>query len=318
MKIVILDGYTLNPGDLSWAGFENLGELCCYDHTPENEIVSRIGGAQCVITNKTPITRATLESCPDIQYIGVLATGYNVVDTLAAKERGIPVTNIPIYGTAAVSQFAFALLLELCHHVAHHAQTVEQGRWAGSRDFCYWDYPLIELSGKTIGIIGFGRIGRATAKIAQGFGMQVLAYDEYIDKTLENESLRYVSLEEILRCSDVVSLHCPLMDSTKGMINKDTIAKMKDGALLINTSRGPLIVEEDLKEALESGKIAGAAVDVLEKEPPRDGSVLIGAKNCIVTPHIAWAPREARTRLMAVAVENLAAFLQNKPQNVVN
>lgn len=318
MKIVILDGYTLNPGDLSWEGFENLGEVICYDRTDEADIIKRIGDADCVITNKTPITRQTLKACPGIGYIGVLATGYNVVDIEAAKEKKIPVTNVPIYGTAAVSQFVFALLLELCHHVAHHAQTVEEGHWAQSADFCYWNYPLVELDGKTIGIIGFGRIGRATAKIAQGFGMKVLAFDSYVDKAQENENLCYVELEELLRRSDVISLHCPLLESTKGIINKESIAIMKDGVLLINTSRGPLIVEDDLKDALESGKVAGAAVDVLMQEPPVNGSVLIGAKNCIVTPHIAWAPKEARRRLMDVAVENLEAFKGHSLINVVN
>lgn len=318
MKIVVLDGYTLNPGDLSWEGFEKLGDFTCYDFTSNEEILSRIGDAEIVLTNKTPITKQTLDACPNIRYIGVLATGYNVVDTAAAKEKQIPVCNIPVYGTTAVSQFVFALLLELCHHVAYHSQTVCAGRWNKSRDFCYWDYPLVELSGKVMGIIGFGRIGQATAKIAQAFGMSVLAYDAHQNTSLESDTLHYAELDELLQKSDVISLHCPLFDSTAGMINKNSIAKMKNGVMLINTSRGPLIVEADLKAALESGKVAGAAIDVLAQEPPVQGSVLIGAPNCIVTPHIAWAPVEARKRLMDVAVDNVAAFQQGKPQNVVN
>lgn len=318
MKIVVLDGYTLNPGDLDWSGFEALGEFTCYDRTEANQIVERIGDAQCVITNKTPLTKETFDTCPQIKYVGVLATGYNVVDTKAAKSRNIPVTNIPIYGTTAVSQFAFALLLELCHHVAYHAQTVADGRWSKSKDFCYWDYPLVELYGKTFGVVGFGRIGQAAAKLALAFGMNVLAYDVHPNRSLESETLQYVELEELFGRSDVISLHCPLFEATKGIINKQNIQKMKDGVMIINTSRGPLIVEEDLKAALEEGKVAGAAIDVLEQEPPIQGSPLIGAKNCIVTPHIAWAPREARQRLMNVAVDNLAGFLNGQMKNVIN
>lgn len=318
MKIVVLDGYTLNPGDLSWNGFEKLGDFICYDRTAADETISRIGDAECIITNKTKVGKDVLDACPNIRYIGVLATGYNVVDVDTAKERGIPVCTVPIYGTAAVAQFVFALLLELCHHVAHHADTVREGRWSKSQDFCYWDYPLIELEGKTMGILGFGRIGQATAKIAQAFGMNVLAYDAYPNKAWETETRHYVELDELLSKSDVISLHCPLLPSTEGIVNEKNIAKMKDGVLLINTSRGPLIVEEDLVMALESGKVAGAALDVLAEEPPVKGSALIGAKNCIVTPHIAWAPKEARQRLMDVAVENLAAFQHGKAQNVVN
>ena len=318
MKIVVLDGYTLNPGDLDWSGFEALGEFKCYDRTEADQIVERIGDAQCVITNKTPLTKETFDMCPQIKYVGVLATGYNVVDTKAAKSRNIPVTNIPIYGTTAVSQFAFALLLELCHHVAYHAQTVADGRWSKSKDFCYWDYPLVELYGKTFGVVGFGRIGQAAAKLAQAFGMNVLAYDVHPNRSLESETLQYVELEELFERSDVISLHCPLFEATKEIINKQNIQKMKDGVMIINTSRGPLIVEEDLKAALEEGKVAGAAIDVLEQEPPIQGSPLIGAKNCIVTPHIAWAPREARQRLMDVAVDNLAGFFKGQRKNVIN
>lgn len=318
MNIVVLDGYTLNPGDISWSDFEKTGDFTCYERTAEADIIKRIGQAEAVITNKTPIDAKTLDACPNIKYIGVVATGYNIVDTQTAKKKGILVTNVPEYGTSAVSQFVFALLLELCHHVGDHEKSVRDGVWKNSRDFCYWHTPLVELQGKIMGIIGFGRIGRATAAIAHGFGMKVLVYNPFIDKSLESEDLRYVSLEELLQVSDVISLHCPLLEDTMGMINKDTIAKMKDGAMLINTSRGPLIVEEDLKDALESGKLAGAALDVLTREPPEHGNVLIGTTNCIITPHIAWAPKEARERLMKVAVENLESFIAGNAQNVVN
>ncbi|MDL2273121.1 D-2-hydroxyacid dehydrogenase [Oscillospiraceae bacterium OttesenSCG-928-G22] len=318
MKIVILDGYTLNPGDLDWKGLEALGDVTIYDRTPASETVSRIGDAEIVFTNKTLVTEEVFAACPNIRFVGVLATGFNIVDTEAAKKRGIPVSNVPTYGTAAVSQFVFALLLEICHHVGHHSQTVVDGRWGAQDDYCYWDYPLIELSGLTMGIIGLGRIGKATAKIANAFGMKVLANDAYRDASIESDDLRYVELDELLRNSDVISLHCPLLPDTEGMINRESIAKMKDGVLLINTSRGPLIVEDALVEALNTGKVAGAAVDVLHTEPPKKGSVLIGAKNCIVTPHIAWAPLASRRRLMNVAVDNLTQFLAGNPINVVN
>ena len=318
MKIVILDGYTENPGDLSWDGFQALGEVTVYDRTPADQIVSRIGDAEVVIINKTPITEQVLEACPSIKYIGVLATGYNVVDIEAAKKRGIPVSNIPTYGTTAVAQFVFALLLEACHHVWQHNESVKAGKWANQSDFCYWDFPLIELAGKTMGVIGFGRIGQNTAKIAQAFGMKVLAYDEKQNKSLENESLHYASLNEVLENSDVVSLHCPLFPSTKGIINRETIAKMKDGAILINTSRGMLVVEEDLAEALKSGKIYAACADVVSTEPIRPENPLLCCENAILTPHIAWAPKESRARLMNIAVENLKAFLAGSPINVVN
>jgi glycerate dehydrogenase len=317
-KIVVLDGFTLNPGDLTWAGFEKLGEVVVYDRTSNAEIVQRIGDASVVITNKTPIDAKVIESCPSIRYIGVLATGYNVVDVKSATQKNIVVTNIPTYGTTAVAQFAFALLLELCHHVGSHANAVKEGRWATCSDFCFWDYPLIELAGKTMGIIGMGRIGYATAVIAQAFGMKVLAYDAYKNSSWESDTLRYAEFEDLLAESDVISLHCPLTEETKGIVNSTSIAKMKDGVLLINTSRGPLIVEADLAQALVSGKVAGAAMDVLATEPPSNENVLIGAPNCLVTPHIAWAPKESRKRLMDIAVENLAAFLGEGPHmNVV-
>ena len=318
MKIVVLDGYTENPGDLSWEGFWQFGEVTVYDRTEEEEIINRIGDAQAVITNKTPITRETLNACPDIQYIGVLATGYNVVDTDAAKERGIPVCNIPTYGTAAVGQFAIALLLEICHHIGHHDKAVHDGRWQNCPDWCFWDYPLIELTGKTMGIIGFGRIGQATGAIAKALGMKVLAYDEYPKKELETENCKMASLDELLAQSDVISLHCPLFPSTQGIINKETISKMKDGVKIINTSRGPLIVEEDLREALECGKVSGAAADVVSTEPIRADNPLLGAKNMIITPHIAWAPKESRQRLMDIAVDNLRHYINKDAVNVVN
>ncbi|MDO4864916.1 MAG: D-2-hydroxyacid dehydrogenase [Clostridia bacterium] len=316
MKIVILDGYTENPGDLSWEGFEALGALTVYDRTPEAEIVSRIGDAEIAITNKTPITAATIASCPCLRYIGVLATGYNVVDVKAARAAGVVVTNIPTYGTQAVAQFAIGLLLEICHHIGHHDQAVHAGRWANNADWCFWDYPLIELAGKTMGIIGFGKIGRAVGRIARALGMRVLAYD-----SLECEEGReigeYVSLDELLAQSDVISLHCPLFPETRGLIRSETIAKMKDGVILINNSRGPLIVEADVAEALERGKIYYAGVDVVETEPIRENNPLLGARNCLITPHISWAPRESRQRLMDIAVDNLRAFLEGRPVNTV-
>lgn len=318
MKIVILDGYTENPGDLSWSGMEQFGEVTVYDRTPQELIIKRIGDAEAVYTNKTPLTQSTLEACPSIKYIGVLATGYNVVDIEAAKERGIPVSNIPSYGTEAVAQFTIALLLELCHHIGDHSRSVMAGDWTRSEDFCYWNYPLTELAGKTMGIIGFGRIGQAVAKIAQALGMKILAYSRTREEGLETETCRYAELDELLANSDVISLHCPLHPDTQGMINKETIAKMKDHVMILNSSRGPLIVEEDLKEALNSGKVGGAAVDVVSAEPMKEDNPLLKARNCIITPHIAWAPKETRQRLMDIAVDNLRAYAEGCPQNVVN
>ena len=318
MKIVILDGYGENPGDLSWEGFEALGELVCYDRTPADAIALRIGDADVAIINKTPITRETMDVCPNLRYIGVLATGYNVVDTDAASEKGITVTNIPTYGTDSVAQFAFALLLEICHHVAHHSQAVHDGRWETNADWCFWDYPLIELAGKTMGIIGFGRIGRAVGRLANAFGMYVLAYDTYCDPTLESDRLRYTDLDTLFSSSDVIYLHCPLFPQTQGIINAANIAKMKDGVILLNNSRGPLVVEQDLADALNSGKIAYAGVDVVSTEPIRSDNPLLKAKNCLITPHISWAPKESRARLMDIAVDNLRKFIQGAPVNVVN
>lgn len=318
MKIVVLDGYTENPGDLSWGGFEALGEFTCYDRTPADQILSRIGDAEIIITNKTPITRATLEACPNMKYVGVLATGYNVVDVAAAKEHGVTVTNIPTYGTDSVAQFAFAMLLEICHHVQHHSDAVHEGRWEHNQDWCFWDYPLIELAGKTMGIIGYGRIGQSTGRLAQAFGMKVLANDTFQNPALENENCRYVERDELFRESDVIALHCPLFPDTEGIINRDTIAKMRDGVIILNNSRGPLIVEQDLADALNSGKVAAAAVDVVSTEPIRGSNPLLSAKNCLITPHISWAPKESRERLMNIAVDNLRAFLEGNPVNVVN
>lgn len=317
MKIVILDGYTENPGDLSWEELGKLGELTVYDRTPAEEIVNRIGDAEIVITNKTPISRATLEACPNIRYIAVLATGYNVVDIAAAKEKGIPVSNVPTYGTAAVGQFAIAMLLEICHHVAHHSDTVHAGKWNSCIDWCYWDYPLIELDGKTMGIIGFGRIGQATGRIAKALGMKILAYDKFQSES-GKAIAEYVDLDTLLTSSDVISLHCPLFPETEGIINKDTIAKMKDGVILLNNSRGPLIVEQDVADALNSGKIYAAGLDVVSTEPIKNDNPLLTAKNCIITPHISWAPKESRQRIMDCTVSNVAAFQAGNPVNVVN
>lgn len=318
MKIVVLDGYTLNPGDISWEGMEAFGDLTVYDRTKAEDVAERIGDAEVVYTNKTPITKETLDACPNVKFIGVLATGYNIVDTAAAKEKGIPVSNIPTYGTAAVSQFAIGLLLELCHHIGEHSDAVKAGEWTSNPDWCFWKYPLVELDGKTMGIIGFGRIGQDTGKIAQALGMKVLSYDSFPKKELESETCHYADLDTVLGESDVIALHCPLFPDTEGIINKDTIAKMKDGVMIINNSRGPLIVEQDLRDALDSGKVAGAAVDVVSTEPIQMDNPLIGAKNVIITPHISWAPKESRQRLMDIAVDNLKCYVDGKPQNVVN
>ena len=323
MKAVVLDGYTLNPGDLSWQALEELCDLTVYERTAttaaeETLIIERIGDAEAVYTNKTPLTAKILAAVPQVKFIGVLATGYNVVDTEAAKERGIIVTNIPAYGTAAVSQMAIALLLEMCHHVGAHSDSVLRGEWQSNPDWCYWKYPLVELAGKTMGIIGFGRIGQMTGRIAQALGMKVLAFDSYQDQSLESESLQYADLETLFAQSDVISLHCPLFESTQGIINKDSIAKMKDGVMIINNSRGPLVVEADLAEALNCGKVGAAALDVVSSEPIRSDNPLLKAKNCLITPHISWAPKEARQRLLDFAVENLRQFMAGKPVHVVN
>lgn len=319
MRIVVLDGYTENPGDLSWSGLQELGELTVYDRSPQELVASRVGDAQIIITNKTVISEAIMEQCTSIKYIGVLATGYNVIDITAAKNRGIVVTNIPSYGTEAVSQYAIALLLELCHHVGAHSDSVKRGEWSVCRDFCYWNYPLIELAGKTMGIIGYGKIGRGTARIAEALGMNILAFEPgKIAQEYLSDSIRQVSLEQLLQSSDVISLHCPLFPETRGIINQNTISQMKDGVMIINTSRGPLIAEKDLREALITGKVSGAAVDVVSDEPIALDNPLLDAPNIIITPHIAWAPKEARQRLMDIAVNNLRAYVQGSPTNIVS
>ena len=320
MKIVILDGYTENPGDLSWDELGKLGELTVYDRTSltdEDEAIARIGDAEVVFTNKTPITKKVIDACPNMKMISMLATGYNVVDYVYAKEKGIPVTNVPTYGTASVSQFSIALLLEICHHIGHHDASVHAGNWANCVDWCYWDYPLIELEGKTIGIIGFGRIGQAEGRIAKALGMNVVAYDLH-----PNDSGRaiaeYVDLDTLYARADVISLHCNLTPENTGMINKDSIAKMKDGVILINNARGQLIHEQDVADALNSGKMGAAGLDVVYTEPIRADNPLLKAKNCIITPHISWAPKESRQRIMDTAVENVKAYLAGAPINVVN
>lgn len=317
VKIVILDGYGANPGDLSWEPIARLGRLTVYDRTSPEEVISHIGDAEAIFVNKVRFDEEIFDACPKLAYVGVLATGYDVVDIRAATERGITVTNVPGYSTEAVAQHTFALLLELCSHVGRHSSSVTEGRWAAG-EWCYWEHPLIELSGKTMGIVGYGRIGRAVAKIAGAFGMKVLACKSRPAALPPEDGVRLVSRDELMVQSDVVSLHCPLHDGTNGMICRENIEKMKDGAILINTARGPLVIEEDLCEALHSGKISGAALDVLANEPPRQGSCLIGAPNCIITPHIAWAPRETRIRLLDIASGNLEAFIRGEPQNAVN
>lgn len=319
MKIVVLDGYTENPGDLSWEGLGQLGELTVYERTTggEDQIIQRIGDAQAVYTNKTPLSGRVFEACPGIRFVGVLATGYNVVDIEAARQRGIPVTNVPSYGTGAVGQFAIGLLLEICHHIGHHDTRVHQGAWETCPDWCFWDYPLIELEGKTMGIIGFGRIGQAAGRIAKGLGMKVIANDTY-----ENASGRdigtYVDRETLFHTSDVISLHCPLLPDTKNIINKDNIDKMKDGVIILNNSRGQLVAEQDLADALDCGKVYAAGLDVVSVEPIRADNPLLKAKNCIITPHISWASKESRERLMHIAAGNLSAFMDGRPVNVVN
>ncbi len=317
MKIVVLDGYTLNPGDLTWERIQKHGETVIYDHTPFDKTVERAGGAEIVFTNKTPLGEAELSRLEGLKYIGVLATGYNVVDIEAAKKRNIIVTNIPTYGTKSVAQMTFALILELTQHVQRHSDAVMNGEWTRCRDFCFWNYPLVELEGKTIGIIGFGRIGQAVADIAAAFGMKVLGVDKLQSDQSQRKDFQWAGLDQLLRESDIVSLHCPLFPETKGIINKESLSKMKESAFLINTSRGPLIVDEDLADALNNGIIAGAALDVLSVEPPKADNPLFRAKNCIITPHISWATKEARERLMNIAAGNLEAFLSGNPVNVV-
>lgn len=320
MKIVVLDGYAENPGDLSWDEIAALGTLTVYDRTSftdEAEIIERIGDAEVVVTNKTPVSRRVIDSCPSMKLIAVIATGYNVVDCGRAKEKGVLVANVPSYGTAAVGQFAVALLLEICCRVGHHDRTVHEGKWENCSDWCYWDYPIIELAGKTMGIIGFGRIGRQTGRIARAMGMDVVAYDG--SPTEEGREIaRYVQLDELLCRSDVIALHCPLLPDTKGIINRSSIAKMKDGVIIINNGRGPLVNERDLADALNCGKVYAAGVDVVSSEPIRSDNPLLTAKNCIITPHISWAAKESRQRIMDCTAENIRAYIEGRPINIVN
>jgi len=319
LRIVVLDGYTLNPGDLSWEPLKQLGETAIYDRTPEDKILERAKDAEIVITNKTPLFRETIDQLPNMKYIGVLATGYNVVDVEYAAMKGIPVTNVPTYGTNSVAQMVFALLLELCNRVKEHSDAVKDGEWSRNTDFCFWKYPLVELAGKTMGIIGFGRIGRQTARIADAMSMNIIAFDKFRGEDPVLTNFRWAdTIEELLAESDVVSLHCPLLPDTKGIINKNTLKMMKKTAFLINTSRGPLVVDEDLAETLNNGCIAGAALDVLSVEPPPPDNPLLKAANIIITPHISWATKEARSRLMDIAVENVRAFINGELINVVN
>lgn len=316
MRIVVLDGFTLNPGDLSWDDLRALGPCEVYDRTPPDALAERTAEREILLTNKTVLDRRTIESLAQLKYIGVLATGTNIVDLKAATERNVPVTNVPAYGTNSVAQTTMALLLELAMGVGHHSQTVHQGRWSGNPDFCYWDQPLLELNGLTMGLIGLGRIGLAVAQMADAFGMAVLAYSPK-PKAMP-PFVRGVILESVFRESDVVSLHCPLTPETQGLVNPQRLSWMKPTAFLLNTSRGPLVDELALAEALNSGRIAGAGLDVLSVEPPPADNPLLRARNCIITPHYAWASHAARQRLMTVAVENVRAFLNGQPQNVVN
>ena len=318
MKLVVLDGYTLNPGDLSWDGIKQFGELQVHDRTPESQIVERCQGAEIIFTNKTPLREAILAQLPDLKYIGVLATGYNVVDVEYAKKRGVLVANVPGYGTASVVQMTFALLLELCQHVQSHSDSVFEGEWSRSPDFCYWKHPLVELEGKTLGIIGFGSIGQKVADVAGAFGMNVIGQSRRQSDQTHRKNFRWAGLHELLSESDVVSIHCPLFPETEGLINKETLKLMKSSAFFLNTSRGPLMVDQDLADALNAGVIAGAGIDVLSVEPPSANNPLFRAKNCLITPHIAWATKEARSRLMGIAENNLSSFLNGNPVNIVN
>lgn len=315
-KIVVLDGYTLNPGDLTWDGLKALGDCIIYDRTSADMVVARARESEIVLINKVVLDRSVISQLPKLRYIGVLATGYNVVDVPAARERGIIVTNVPTYGTLSVVQMTFAMLLELTQHVGHHSRTVQEGRWTTSPDFCYWDYPLVELNGLTMGLVGFGKIGQATARVASAFGMTVLAYD--VVRCTPESGVKMVDLDDLFRWSDVVSLHCPLTPENTSLINAHRLGLMKPTAFLINTARGPLINEQDLAAALNAGRLAGAGLDVLSVEPPKPDNPLLKAKNCFITPHIAWATASARRRLLATVVENVRTFLEGKPSNVVS
>lgn len=316
MKIVVLDGYTLNPGDLNWDELASLGELAVHDRTPPNEVLSRAEKAEIVLTNKTLLSGDTIGQLSSLRYIGVLATGYNVVDLPAARQRGIIVTNVPAYGTTSVAQAVFAHLLNLTQRVSDHSNSVRDGDWSRSKDFCYWNHPLVELTGLTMGIVGLGQIGTAVARIAVAFGMDVIAHDPYVSPNVSPD-VRLVGLDDLFGSSDVVSLHCPLTEETEGLVDRRRLSQMKRSAFLINTSRGPLIDEAALAEALNEDRIAGAGLDVLSIEPPTEDNPLLRAKNVFITPHIAWATRASRARLMNIATENVRAFLEGNPRNTV-
>lgn len=318
MKIVILDGNATNPGDLNWDSLKKLGELIVYDRTPKEEITERAKGATIVITNKTPIGKEEINQLPDLKYIGVIATGFNIIDIVAAKEKGIIVTNVPGYSTSSVVQLVFALLLEQCHHVQRHSDSVMDGKWSRSLDFSFWDFPLVELSGKTIGIIGFGSIGQAVADVATAFGMNVIGSSRRQTDQSARKNFRWAEISELLKESDVVSIHCPLTPETQNLINKESLKTMKRSAFVINTARGPIINELDLADALNNDVIAGAGIDVLSVEPPAADNPLFNTKNCLITPHIAWATLESRARSIDIAVNNISSFINGNPVNIVN
>jgi glycerate dehydrogenase len=317
MRIVVLDGHALNPGDLDWSELRALGDCEVFPRTAPRELVARAANSEVLLTNKVVLERAMLEALPQLRYIGVLATGYNVVDVIAARERGIAVTNVPDYSTRSVAQLTFALLLELSHGVGHHSEAVRSGRWSSNPDFCFWDTSLLELDGLTMGIVGFGQIGRQVVSIAQAFGLRVIVNSRTRPAALPT-GVEWVGLEALLRRSDVVTLHCPLTPDTMKLMNVERLALMKPGAFLINTGRGPLIDEAALTDALNAGRLAGAALDVLSTEPPPGSNSLLSARNCFITPHIGWATKAARQRLMKIAVSNLRSYLAGQPQNVVN
>lgn len=317
MKIVVLDGYALNPGDLSWKALEEFGEVIVHDRTTPDQIVGRAQGATVLLTNKTPVREKVIDVLPELRFIGVLATGYNIIDIDVAHKRGIIVSNIPDYGSYSVAQLTMALLLELCHHVQRHSDSVRSGKWASSIDWSYWEYPLVELAGKTMGIVGFGNIGKKVADMAASFGMNILGSARTQSDQSHRKNFRWAEVPDLLTQSDVVSIHCPLTAETKGLINSKSLQSMKRTAFLLNTSRGPIIVDEDLSDALDNDVIAGAGIDVLSVEPPHKDNPLFKAKNCIITPHIAWATREARSRLMNMAVQNVQAFTRGTPVNIV-
>jgi glycerate dehydrogenase len=323
MKIVVLDGYAVNPGDLSWDEIKNLGELEVYDRTPENKIMERSQGADILLTNKTPIKRKTIEALPELKYVGILATGYNVVDIKAAAENDVIVTNAPDYSTNAVAQFTLALILEASLQIGEHNRAVKGKEWSQSEDFCFWNYPLIELKNRTLGIIGFGSIGQRTAELALAFGMKVIVYDRSPDQKIADpdvltEEIEFLSLNKLYARADIISLHCPLTNETAGMINKQSIAQMKKDVIIINTARGGLIIEEDLAAALEAGIVQTAALDVLKNEPPAESNPLLNSDKTIITPHIAWATKESRQCLLEIVCENIKGFIEGKVKNQVN